>query len=212
MFLAKPPTRAKKLVMVASNEENEVVSLGEWEKAEVAPILADSILELLDGHAQEMTGAVQATLRYLDAEDSKVTECVIKRQATHIENSEEVAKAIMQGDNRSVVVLANAQSLAVQRLYTQATAGAVHALTSALERSEQSAERSHRRTAELEAENAGLRQTIIELEGLLQQTPDGEAPTATTQAQERALKLLEQFAPLLMQKMLAASASGQQSS
>lgn len=201
-FLEKPPARAVVLTMLADDDEDGgSVKLGEWPRAECTPVLAYDILEKLEEHAKEVGGAVRCELRYVDADGQSVASKVIKRQANHIESSEDVTRAAMQGDQRSVVVLANAQSLATQRMYTQAMAGVLEKYESIATRSNEENSRLYQRIAELELENKGLKELLAAAEEVARQGGE-EGSTPTSEAQERVLKMFEAMAPHLIQRLL----------
>lgn len=203
-FLAKPPKKAAKLVMHASEAEGSLLQLAEWEREEVLPALAPEILVLLDDHATEMGGSVQCTLAYLDAHGVVIGTMVLKRQSNHIENGAELQAAMLAGDSKSLVVQAQAQSLQVQRMYLSSMAGVLAASERLAAREEDRVNELQRRVARLELENEALKTALAQAEALVAAGDAGEPINA---AQSQALDLLKQLAPLLMQRLLTSGST-----
>lgn len=204
-FLAKPPKLALKLCMLAFVDEGSPVQLHEWQREEVLPALAADILSMLDEHAQEMGGSVQCTLTYVDEAGKQLGTMVLKRQASHIapQDGAELTATVLQGDAKSLVVAAQAQSLQVQRLYLSSMAGVLAASERLANRAEDAVGDLQKRIARLEVENETLRQAVAYAEAM---AASGEVATPTTEAQSAALKMLEQMAPLIMQRLLSPTA------
>lgn len=204
-FLAKPPKRADRLWMLAASDNDDGPAqarmLAEWTRTECVPELAGVILERLEEHAQEMGGAVTCELSYRDKDGNACGSMVLKRQASQIESQADLALASIQGDARSLVVQAQAQSLMLQKLYVGAMGGVLAYSKDQAERAESQAHRYLRRIVELEHECDNLKDALRVAEEVAAAAgPDGS--TAVSEAQGRALKMLETFAPLLMARLL----------
>ena len=212
-FLAKPPKRAERLWMMAAvDEEERARLLGEWQRNECVPELAPLIVEKLEEHAQEMGGAVTCELSYRDKDGNACGSMMLKRQASQIENASDMALASVQGDARSLVVQAQAQSLLVQKLYVGGM-GQVLAMNKEIaERADSQAHRYLRRVVELEHEVDALKEALSAAEEIAAaQGPDG-TPGQVGEAQMRALKLFETLAPVLLNRLLPMGPPAQQAS
>lgn len=204
-FLAKPPKRAAKLIMAAAGEEEtKALVLGEWQREEVVPALSTDIIERLEEHAQEVGGAVECQLIYFDKDGAQVQALMLKRQASQIETATDLAMKSVQGDARSLVVQAQVQSLAVQKLYLSSMSQVLVVSQQIAGRANDQAEGYLRRIVDLEHENERLKEALCALEEMA--AAEGPAK-ATSPAQEEALGLLKQLVPVLMAKLLAPSAA-----
>lgn len=210
-FLAKPPARAHFLTFKAQVNEGTEMALGEWEKHEVAPVLALTLVEMLDHHAVELGGVVHAVLAWCDANGAQVKAMPLQRQATHITEPRELVARSLQGDATSLVLQAQRQQEVMSRVY-------MAGINSTLSMHERMADRAMglldaqtSRLAKLEQENAELRGALQELQALLEAREAGAEPSETSEAQLRALKLVEQFAPMLVARLLAPPVAAQPS-
>ncbi len=204
-FLSKPPQRAKRLVHTASTDEGSPLTLGEWQREEVLPTLSTLIIEQLEEYATEMGGAVTSMLTYLDSDARPCTSLVLKRQANHIASGADLALESVQGDARSLVVQAQAQSLLVQRLYLGSMQGVLAASQAIAARANDQAEDYRRRIHELEHERDELITALRTAEEMMVAAAacgEGEEPPPLTPAQAEVVSFLKQVAPLIVQRLL----------
>ena len=199
-FLAKPPRRAERLVLLVAAEAGDAMALAEYEVDAARPELAPAIVQALEDHATEVGHAVEARLVFCDAEGKPVTQLAMRREGPPITNSAELTDAVMKGDARSLVAIASTQSLALQKLYMSGMKDALDSAMRLGERHEEQVERLVRKQVELEKELADLRDALLAAEMLVASPP---AEAAVSETQERALKLLESMAPVLIQKLLS---------
>jgi len=200
-FLAKPPKRATRLLMAAGAEDGNTIVLGEWQRDEVVPAISVDILERLEEHAKEVGGAVECQLMYFDKDGQQIQAMMLKRQASQIESATDLALQSVQGDARSLVVQAQVQSLAVQKLYLSSMAQVLNVSQQIAGRANDQAEGFMRRILELETENEQLKDALRAANELA--AHEG-APGPMSPAQEEALAMFKQLAPLLLQRLLSA--------
>lgn len=200
-FLAKPPARAVMLLLSASASEGTVMTLGEWERSEVAPMLAPTILESLDQHALELRSQVKAVLSWNDESGAQVKAMVLNRQASHITEPQELVMRSLQGDAGSLVLQAQRQQENMSRLYMSGIHGTMTMNERMADRALALLEAQTTRLATLERENGDLKAALLELQSMLEAREAGES-TETSEAQAKAMKLVEQFAPLILQRLM----------
>lgn len=196
-FLAKPPRGAALLRMVA-DVDGAPIRLGEWVIDVVAPSLAGEVLEKLDSHAAECGGVVSVVLSFLSKDGEGLASHVMRRQSSHLTDTEALSQSVMSGDGRGVVSAATAMSIASQRLYMQGMQGLLANYQSVAERDAAAYERLLERCLRAESERDQFREALQQLEACVSQ-PDASAP------QDRVVRILEPLIPVIMQRLLVSS-------
>ncbi len=205
-FLAKPPKRYVRLVLTAKDEEGDARVLQEWQKDEVRPELSSHILDVLADYATEVGGAVKANLIYLSEAGAEVASMPLNLQASKLDTPVDAMMATVQGDGRSLVVQAQVQSLAIQKLYLNSIGQVLSVSQSVASRAHDQAEGYLRRIVELEHELSQYKDALAAAEAVAAAAnPDGE-PGAVTETQQRMLRFLEAVVPTLMTKLLTPGA------
>jgi hypothetical protein len=207
VFLQKPPKGATTLTMMAAQQSGDggVLQLGEWEKEDVVPELADEILTKLDEHATEMGGSIQCTLTFTNTAGKALATHVLKRQSNHVENpldGAELTARMLAGDNQAERVHATASSLALQKVYMSGIVNLMGFQERAAERAELQNVELRKQVARLEVERDSLNRELAEASAAILAMQGGDEGEAPSPAQVEALGLLKQVMPLLMARLM----------
>jgi hypothetical protein len=207
-FLSKPPKRTHKLVMFASVAAGDPVVLAEWERDEIVPLLAGTIVDRLEEHAVEVGGVVHCTLTFEDQNGKALATKVIKRQSNHVENERELVVKSLQGDPTALVVQAQLTMERMGRLYMGGIATSMGQNERNSERMAAMLDRAMARLEKVEDERDQLRDALQELENIVRarDAEGGAESSPISETQARAIGLLEKLVPVLLQRMLAPSA------
>lgn len=203
-FLSKPPKRFVRLVMAAKDEEGDARVLAEWQKEEVRPELTSHILDVLADYATEVGGAVRAHLIYLAADGAEITSMLLNLQANKIETPLDAMQASVQGDSRSLVVQAQVQSLAIQKMYLVGAGQLLSMSQAVAQRANDQAEGYLRRIVALEFELDQLKEALRVAESIASaMNPESGESGPIAETQQRMLKLLEAVIPTVVQRLMA---------
>jgi hypothetical protein len=119
-WLAKPPTRCTRVRLFPAGVIEEC--LGEWQKPELVPELADTILTQIADHLEESGKQEQQYVLFFEGRENEVLQTKkisIRRAAEELSttlDSGNIMDRIMQGDERSQVALANTLVLGMTKM------------------------------------------------------------------------------------------------
>lgn len=207
-FLAKPPRAVAELVLTASAGGETSLQIGQWDKEEILPNLAEEVCETLSDYAEGMNTPVAGMLAFRKADGSAVGKSLVMKWTP--EAMRNASASLLQTDAAQLTGTFQSQAAQAQRhaeVAYQASLKTIammfdsmrtmmeHQQETMQTMAESLAER--REAAEEQKKRADELETVI---STMEEAQGNDADVSASQA--RIMQIVENVAPMVLAKLM----------